>query len=183
MTKLSPRIVRTAVAMLAYLGMQSVAFSQVTFTGSATITYGPLATIPTLSEWGQIGLILLMAALAYRYFRSSGRNWPVASVVMAGVAGVLLVTGTRFSNDALAVPATLDLPGGGSVTYCPIGSNPIQVNNSTTIPLTIQSISYGQGSSAGNGNTCLPGTTVRNGGSCILILNVTSTTDNTQCNV
>lgn len=128
MSKLSSRIVRTSVAVLAYLGMQSVAFAQVPFTGSATITYGPLATIPTLSEWGQIGLILLMAALAYRYLRGSGRNWPVASVLMAGVAGVLLVTGTRFSNDALASPATLDTPGGGSVLYCTNGSTPIQVD-------------------------------------------------------
>ena len=164
--------VRVSGALLAYLGLHSLAFAQAT-TGGATVTYAPLSSIPTLSEWGQIGLVLLMAAFAYRYFRGAGRNWPMASIVMAGVAGVLMATGVRFSNEAMADAPSLNNPAGDTLHVCGNSGSPFPLTNTTQVPLLIQTVTYDAGSSVGTGNTCTPGATVQPSASCSLSLTVT----------
>lgn len=171
--------VRVSGALLAYLGLHSLAFAQVT-TGGATVTYAALSSIPTLSEWGQIGLVLLMAALAYRYFRGTGRNWPMASIVMTGVAGILMATGVRFSNEAMAVAPGLSNPAGDTFHVCVNSGSPVPLTNTTQVPLIIQTVTYDTGSSSGNGNTCTPGATVQPSASCSLSLTVTQ--NSSSCN-
>ena len=81
---------------------------------SGLITYAPDGTttaVPTLSEWGLLAMVLLLAVVAYRVLRAQMGAKPLASVVLAGALGLGLASGVPLVRPALAVEyPTLSVP-------------------------------------------------------------------------
>lgn len=140
-------------------------------TSASTLVYAPVSAIPTLSEWGQIGLMSLLAVLAYRYLRVKTGNRPLASVVLLGLVGALGFFGDKISNQVVALPSSgsMSNPSGGSTTVC--GSNTVAVPNTTSSPgvtFTVVSVTGLSGTQI-TGGTCIPGAQVPPAGSCTVI--------------
>ena len=143
--------------------------------GQATITYAPFSSssIPTLSEWGQLGLVLLLAVMAYRYLRRTNGQWPIASLVLAGAAGVVTLSGANFSNSALAVAPGFSNPAGESLPICVGGGLPVTLTNTSGVAIVITGVTYDAGSTPANNNTCSQGFTMQPSVTCELSLTVT----------
>ncbi|MBA4741115.1 MAG: midcut-by-XrtH protein [Azoarcus sp.] len=132
-----------------------------------TITYGPIepTAVPTLSQWGMIGMSVLIALAAYATLRrTGGARFLLALGVCA--AGLLGAEGYRIVGTARAVPApVMDQPQGGTLVFPAPSFSSMPVENTTSVPLQILSISpdlYAQAP----GTTCDPGVIVAPGGTC-----------------
>jgi hypothetical protein len=137
-----------------------------------TITYAPQATsVPTLSEWALLTLVLLMAAFAVYTLRKRGAGaGPLASVLLVSALALGGIAGNKMLNDARATPrSAMTSDSGGTVTPSP-STNPgveYEVRNNTHVPQTITGVS--PASNTTSGITCAPGVVVPVNGSCFVL--------------
>jgi len=127
---------------------QSVAFA------SINIGYAPNntpASIPTLSEWGMIGLSVLLAAAAVYTLRNKGGGKPLASVILACALALGGFSGNKLMSEANAIVALTDDCGydnstchmtqaGGGTVITNSTTNPITVINSTAVAQTVTAV-------------------------------------------
>jgi len=142
----------------------------------AAITYAPPTstnTVPTLSQWGLLALVSLMAVIGYRVLREKAGGRPIAAIVLAAALGWLAIFGEINLKDAMAsvtnYVSNLSNPAGGQVStlFGCDGSNSYTatVTNTSGVPQQILSITL-EGSTIGAGSTCSQGTILSNGASC-----------------
>lgn len=110
------------------------------------IVYEPLAVttaVPTLSEWGLMAMMALLVLLAYRVLRERLQGKPLASVVLAGVLGLGVVSGGYWGRPALAAVIyntfQFSSASGGSYTFLSPGGE-WQGTNTTAVPQRIKSM-------------------------------------------
>jgi hypothetical protein len=130
---------------------QSAAFAAI------IITYGPstTASIPTLSEWGMIGLSILLAVVAVYTLRNKGGGKPLASVILACALALGGFSGNKLIGEANAIIITPDCPSqysctmsnaaGGIVTTAGTGDQ-TDITNTSGVPQTITNIAVTNGS-------------------------------------
>lgn len=110
------------------------------------IVYEPLAAataVPTLSEWGLMAMMGLLVLVAYRVLRERLQGKPLASVVLAGVLGLGVVSGGYWGRPALAIAVyntfQLSSASGGSYTFVSPGDE-WQGTNTSAVPQRIKSM-------------------------------------------
>lgn len=144
---------------------QTVAMAQ---SLQVVVSYGPanIASVPTLSEWGLMIMGVVLAGVALHAIRKNASSKTIMSLALSAV--VLLGTGlgNQTLQSAWAVLAPkMDNPAGGATSPFPqyIGIVPIQ--NTTTVPLRIISVTPVEVQNA-PGTTCDPGVIVAPAASC-----------------
>ncbi len=121
------------------------------------ITYAPgtTATVPTLSEWGMIGLSILLAVVAVYTLRNKGGGKPLASVILAGALALGGFSGNSLIGEANAIPlpagctgswaCSMTNPAGGTVTTASAGDQ-TEITNASGVAQTITNIAVTNGS-------------------------------------
>lgn len=133
-----------------------------------TITYAPQATsVPTLSEWAMLALVLMMAAFAVYTLRKRGAGaGPLASVILVTALAFGAMTGEKVIGLANArINATMSLPAGGSISFPNSVGREIEVVNGSGVAQTITSVTPTSLDTT-NGPTCIVGRVVQPGQSC-----------------
>lgn len=130
------------------IGIAALAASAAASAGApavgAVITYAAAgaSAIPTLSEWGLIGMALLVAAMAYRSLRGRLGNKPLAAVLLAGTLVLGAIPSTGWIRPAAAVVVSevaLPLAGGGTANVTDLNVD-VPVKNTSGVPLKIVSV-------------------------------------------
>ncbi len=177
----------TAAVMLAT--QQTVAFAQQVSGIAVTYAPGTSTSIPTLSEWGMIGLGLLLAVVAVYTLRGKTGGKPLASVILAFVLAFGGLSGNNLIGEAQAAGViSADCPvdgqlcymtnaAGGTVTTRTINRD-IRITNSTGLAQTITGIStlsqwdvIGTPQSPSSVPHCTVTTTLQPGASCYIFNN------------
>lgn len=104
---------------------------------TTTITYEPLvANVPSLSEWGLMALVGMMAFAAFRVMR---RGAPGRLLSLLALGAVAAIAASPWATPAMAVPPlALTSPVGGTAVWT--GTGEIGVPNNTSVPLRIVSV-------------------------------------------
>lgn len=106
------------------------------------ISYAPFGatatSVPTLSEWGLMAMVGLLALVAYRVLRERLQGKSLAAVVLAGVLGLGIVAGGHWGRTVLAAVVNLhefSEPPGGVVGFTVSGLH--KVTNVSGVPQKI----------------------------------------------
>ncbi len=147
------RTLRLVGAGFLLAALQSVSFAQ-SLQGIA-VTYLPAATattaIPTLSEWGLIGLSLLLAVVAVYALRAGKGAKPLAAVMLASSLALGAIGSGNLVGEAQAAGVTnascpvdgqlcyMTVASGGTVTVETVNSDVAVINN-TGVAQTITGV-------------------------------------------
>src|ERR1035437_4589676 len=140
------------------------------------ITYAPVTTasIPTLSEWGMLGLSILLAAVAVYTMRNKGGGKPLASDILACALALGGFSGNKLIGEANASAPSASFymsnPAGGTVTTIEIRVL-TDITNTSGVAQTITGMAVTPGSSnalskIGTLLPCTVGLVVQPGGIC-----------------
>lgn len=150
---------------LALLGFQTAAHAGM---GSFTIVYAPIpASVPTLSEWGMVALIFLMAVISYRSLREKMGGKSLASIFLTGMLLLGAVSGDKLITQAYAALGFSN-PQGGTLSNI---SSPSTITNITTVPLKLISVTPFMCTIA-PAATCRTGSVVPPQASCTIACNL-----------
>ncbi|WP_343734954.1 midcut-by-XrtH protein [Acidovorax sp.] len=151
-------------ALLASLVLaQTAAIAQ-----TVTVSYSPVSSVPTLSEWALATMAVVLAAVALYAMRKGAHSKVIVSLALGafGFWGAGAGRPVVQSAWALSFPV-MDNPAGGVTTPLPLFSGIVPINNTTNVPLRIISVSDTSVQNA-TGTTCQPGSVVPVGASCNL---------------
>jgi len=161
------RLIRTLYSLLISL----VSFDALAgFSGLASISYSPVASIPSLSPAITMALAFLVAAVIFRTMQSRGHGTLLSALAgLALLSGVAWKTNVKFIADAFAPPVgfLLTNPQGGTATdfvnvpsQGPLNGTTVPVTNQTSTPQTINTISQPNGWSVADPSPSSPQCTV-----------------------
>ncbi len=140
-----------AATAIVLVTQQTAAFAAI------VITYAPgtTASVPTLSEWGFMGLSILLAALAVHTLRNKSGGKPLAAVLLASALALGGFSGDKLVGEANAFVINPDCPSqyscsmsnaaGGTVTTSGTGDQTTIANN-TGVAQTVTNIALTNGS-------------------------------------
>ena len=141
---------------------------------SWTITYAPIGSIPTLSEWGMLILAALLAVAAVFSLRKKVGSKTLLSIAAVCALGLGSVMGNKMIGEAQAgactTPSAMSSAGGGTITFNSCGG---AVTNTTSVPLQIISITPTSATtSPPNTPTCVTNLIVPAGAACYISIGV-----------
>ena len=138
-----------------------------------TISYAPQATsVPTLSEWAMLLLVLLLAAFAVYTLRKKGAGaGPLASVLLVSALALGAMTGEKLIGHANAITrivlATMSNPAGGTVSPPILSGIETEVANGSGVVQTITGVTPASSPITTPGHTtCTVSLVVQPGASC-----------------
>ena len=146
---------------------------------SGIFTYAPATTtaVPTMSEWGLVAMVLLLAVVAYRALRNHMGGKPLASLVLAGALGLGMASGMPMLRPAVAIVAptqiSLTTAAGGFAGFNAIGPTYLylEVVNNSGVPQRITGMEVEAPYSfvdSGNTPQCVVGLSLSVGGKCYI---------------
>jgi len=130
------------------------------------VSYAPLATsVPTLGEWGALGLSALVAFAALRALRNKQGSRVVMGLALAAAGLFAATQGSGLVGNASALMLfEMDNPAGGTVQL-PIGYGVRPVTNTSGVPLRVLSVTP-DSSRDDPATTCQANTVLPPGASC-----------------
>lgn len=130
------------------------------------VSYAPVAaSVPTLGEWGALGLSALVAFAAIRALRNKQGSRAVMSLALAAAGLLAAAQGSGFLGNAAAmILFEMNSPAGGTVQL-PVGYGVRPVENTSGVPLRVLSVTP-DNSRDDPATTCTAGLIVPPGASC-----------------
>ena len=153
-----------ASTLAAVAGAPALALAQAS---NAVVSYAPLASssVPTLGEWGALGLSALVAIAAFRALRKKQGSRVVMSLALTAAGLLAAAQGSGVLGNAAAMIAfEMDNPAGGSVAL-PLGLGVRPVQNTSGVPLRVLSVTPDT-SRDDPATTCTVGLVLAPGASC-----------------
>lgn len=133
---------------------------------NVVVSYAPLASsVPTLGEWGALGLSALVALAALRALRKKQGSRVVMGLTLAAAGLFAAGQGAGLVGNAVAsIAFEMNNPAGGTVQL-PIGYGVRPVTNTSGVPLRVLSVTPDM-SRDDPATTCQAGTVLPPGASC-----------------